>query len=181
MGAVQPRIKSAELIGEDHHIPIIRFGDERKFFDMNEIFGLRQRSSDLATGVGSVGDEIFVLDPRYSGIFYTELLIVSKGAVRFRRKERRGIGNEAESIVAVGQPDDRSSGAQMGTEEHHVVALVLHHCRIVNGLYRIGNVGFGQYWILAISPDNIALHDSSLLADRRSFRRRARMPRPWPP
>ena len=65
------------------------------------------------------------------------------------------IGDEAESVVAPCQSDNRPASAEMGAEQHDVFARMLHHRRVVDGFDRIRNLGFGEDRIQAVSPDDV--------------------------
>ena len=73
-----------------------------------------------------------------------------------------------ESVGAARQADDRSPGAQMGAEQHDVLAAMLHHRRVVNGLDRVGDVGFGEDGIVRVSSDDVGF----MIASRFQFENR---------
>ena len=77
-----------------------------------------------------------------------ELLIGRKRAVTRSQKGLR-IGDESESVGTARQADDRSSCAQVGTEQHDVFVPMFHHRCVVNGFHRVRNFGLGEDRIVA--------------------------------
>src|SRR6266567_4003046 len=179
MRTVQAGVESAKFLGKNHHVPIIRFGNERHPFHLRKVSSFGQRDSHSISRVGAIGDEVLIAERRHTRILHAELFIGRERSVWLGNQEWLGVYGKAKSVVTARQPDNRSSGAQMRSKEHDVLALMLHHRRVVNGLYRVGNVGFGENRILTISPYNVALHAASSLRCRKSSHRRVRRPRPW--
>ena len=92
---------------------------------------------------------------RHARILDAELFVGGEGPSRQESKGR--IGGEVESVGAARQTDDGPSGAQMGTEQHDVFVLMLHHGRVVDRFYRVGDIGFGEDRIVSVSSDDVRL------------------------
>src|SRR3954466_16190514 len=121
MGAVKPGIKTVELFREDHDIPIVSLCDERDFLYLAKVCGFGESDSHAVSGIGAVSNEVFSSHPRYARVLNAEFLIRRKRTVTLRNEKRPGICNEMESVNTARRANDRSSGAQMGTEQHDVL------------------------------------------------------------
>ena len=81
MRTVQPGIESVELLRKDHHIPIVRLGDEGDSFHLTEVLRLGQGDPHSISRVGAVGDEVLAFDQGHARVFDAELFIGGKRAV----------------------------------------------------------------------------------------------------
>src|SRR4029077_4857909 len=78
-------------------------------------------------------------------------------AVTIGNQKGLWIGREVESVGTACQADDGTSGAEMRTEQHDVFVFMLYYGSIVNGLYRVRDVGFGKDWIVGVPSDDVWL------------------------
>src|SRR5581483_11007947 len=116
MRTIKPGIKPVKFVGEDDHIPIIGFSNERDSFHLSEILCLGQSNPHPISRVSAVGDDVRSLQKCYPRVFHAELFILGKRAVALRSEKRLWIGRKVEAIGAAGQTYDGASGAKMGAE-----------------------------------------------------------------
>src|SRR6185437_9546381 len=117
MRTVEPGVESPELLRENHHVPVVRLGDEGDFFHATEIFRLRQSDLDPVCRVDAICDEVLAFHAGYARIFDAELS-------RPGNQKGRRIGRKVESVAAARQTDNGPSGAQMRAEQHDVLVLM---------------------------------------------------------
>jgi len=162
MGTIEARIEAVELFGKDHHIPIIRFGDEGDSLHLTKVLRLGQCDSDSIARVGAVGDDVPSVEGSHARILDTELLILGKRTFLRRSQKGLGVGDEPITVVTSRQPDNRPAGSKMRPKKHDVFAVELHHPSVVNGFDKVRYVALGEDRILAIPPDNLRFHDDFL-------------------
>src|ERR1041384_7781053 len=88
-----------------------------------------------------------------------ELFVRGKWAVPGRSQKGLRIGGEVESVGTTCQSNDGSSSAQVRSEQHDVFVLMLDRRRVVNRLYRVGDLGPGEDGVVRVASDNFRLHD----------------------
>src|SRR6266436_2301096 len=175
MGTVKPGIESIKLLEKDHHIPIIRLRDEGDPFYLAEVLRLGQGDAYSISRVGAVGDDVLPFQSGHTWILHAELFIGGKRTVPCRNQKGLWIGGEVESVGTACQTNDGSARAEMGAEKHDVCVLMLHHRRVVHGFHWVGDLRLGQDGVVAISSDNVRLHDglfasrSKIVAYTRSY------------
>ena len=92
-------------------------------------------------------------------ILDAELFVGRKRNVPGGSQKGLRMSGEVESVRAARQPNDGPSRAQMGTEQHDVLVLMLHHRRVVDRFYRVRDRGFGEDGVVSVASDNVQLHD----------------------
>src|SRR6266496_2423842 len=96
------------------------------------------------------------VQPRIEAV---ELFVGRKRSVLSGGQKGLRISGEVESIGAACQTKDGPSRAEMGTEQHDVLDLMLHHRCVVDRFYRVGDLDLGEDGIVRVSSDNVRLHD----------------------
>ena len=80
MWAIQASEQSANFLGKNHNIPIVRLGNERDSVNGKEVPGPCQRDSDSVPRVGTVGNEVHSFERRDARVLDPELLVGREGA-----------------------------------------------------------------------------------------------------
>src|SRR6516162_397107 len=127
MRTVEPSVESVKLFWKEHHVPIVGFCNQADFFDMREILSFGQRDPHSVSGVGAVGNDVFIVETSYTWILHAELFIGCKRPVSLRNQKRLRIRGEAESVVTARQPNNGPPGPKMGAEKHDVFILAPDH------------------------------------------------------
>ena len=111
---------------------------------MTEVLRLCQGDPHAISRVGAVGDEVLPVHVCHARILDAELFVGRKRAVPGGSQKGLRISGEVESVGAACQTNDGPSRAEMGSEQHDVLVLMLHHRRVVNGFHRVGDIGLGE-------------------------------------
>ena len=155
MRPVKPGIQPIKLLGKDHHVPIIRLGDEGNPFHLTEVLRLGQGDPNSISRVRAIGDEVLSVQQGHAWILNAELFIGSERAVSPGNEKGLWISREAETIRTACQADDGPSGAEMRTKKHDVFVPVLHDRRVVNRFHGIRDLGLGEDGVVAIPSDDV--------------------------
>ena len=116
MRPVQTHIPVAEFFRKDHHVAQVCLGDQRNAVDFFKIHGASEADTNAVTGIGAIGQQIFVFHRTDPHIFDAERLVFAEKAVRGRYQKGFRLNRECKSILAVGSADDGASVEQMRPE-----------------------------------------------------------------
>src|SRR5271157_508807 len=159
MRTVQPGIESVKLLRKDDHIPIVRLRNQGDLFYLTEVLRLGEGDAYAISRVGAIGDDVLPLQWGHAWVLHAKLFIGGKRTVPRRNQKGLWIGGEVESVGTACQTNDGPARAEVGTEQHNVLVLMLHHRCVVNRFYRVGDIGFGEDGVASVSSDDVRLHD----------------------